>query len=83
MSDVNLGILQYQSIAGTNAAGEPVNTYSLSLCLCIGYAKYQTNTIASPSEDISRPAQGETVGSTQSGPTGSNQNGEIVSSNQK
>jgi len=62
VSDVNLGIVQFQTVKGTNAAGEPVTTWTLSPCLCAGYAKYQTDTAASPSEDIIPSADGQTSG---------------------
>jgi RHS repeat-associated protein len=73
VSNVNLGIAQFQTSVTTNAAGQPVTTWTVSLCLCIGYARYQTDTSASRSEAIIPSANGSEsiIPPTNAGTTGS------------
>ncbi len=75
VTEYNLGLLQFQSSSGTNAAGQAVNTYSLGLCLCIGVSNYATQTYppAPITPGIPLPAlstPGEAAEATTSGSSG-------------
>jgi RHS repeat-associated protein len=48
VTEYNFILFQFQTSSGTNSAGQPINTYSLSPCLCVGYNNYSTQTYASP-----------------------------------
>jgi RHS repeat-associated protein len=49
VTEYNFLFFQFQKSSGTNSVGQPIDTYSISPCLCVGYNNYSTQTYAPPS----------------------------------